>query len=127
MRLHQTWQTFGLTVLAALTFWSIVLLLLEAFVGGSPNFPGQDFVEFVLNVALLLMFGWMVTGFRYAVGLFKATESTAFTTCIISMAVFAYLVAVSTYNKTVRPMTRLEKTVDRTMFCKTYPNARGCW
>jgi hypothetical protein len=42
------------------------------------------------------------------------------------MAIFAYLIAVSMHNKTVRPLKLLEKKVDRAMLYKTYPQHRGC-
>ena len=123
---YTTMAPFGLTVLAALTLWSIVHLLLNAFVGDQPNFPNENPLEFVVNSVLLLIVGWMMTGVAYAIGRFKMNQSTAFTTCISTMAVFAYLVAVSTHNKILRSVKPLEKKVDRIMICKTYPQARGC-
>jgi hypothetical protein len=118
--------TFGLTVLAALTLWSIVYLFLHAFVGGQPNFPGQNLLEFVVNASLLLMVGWMMTGFGYDVARFKMTESRAFAACVMTMAIFAFLIAVSTHNKTLQSLKPLEKKVDRATLCKTYPQSRGC-
>ena len=118
--------TFLLTIVAALTLWSIVYLLLNAFVGDQPNFSNHNPLEFVVNSALLLIIGWVITGLAYAIGRFKMTQSTAFATCISTMAVFAYLIAVSTHNKTLRPMKPLEKKIDRVMLCKTYPKAPGC-
>jgi hypothetical protein len=113
--------TFGLTVLAAATFWSIVYLLLVVFVGGHPNFSGQNIVEFIVNASLLLMLGWLFAGVAYAVTRFKLTEKAAFTTCVVTMAVFAYAVGTGTYNKVIEPQKRFDRVI-----CKTNPKTPGC-
>ena len=118
--------TLGLTAIAALTFWGIVYALLAIFVGDNPNFPGQNIIEFVLNAALLLIIGWMAVGAAYATSPFKIDQSTSFATCIITMAVFAYLIAFATHKKVLQPLKPLENKVDRMIVCKNYPQARGC-
>ena len=119
-------RMFNLTAIAALTLWGIVYLLLKIFVGEHPNFPGQNIIEFVLNSALLLIVGWMAVGVAYATSPFRIDQSTAFATCIISMAIFAYLIAFSTHKKILQPPKTLEKKIDRMIVCKNYPRALGC-
>ena len=92
----------GLTAIAALTFWGIVYALLAIFVGDNPNFSGQNIIEFVLNAALLLIIGWMAVGAAYATSPFKIDQNIAFSTCIVSMALFAYLIAFSAHKKIVQ-------------------------
>ena len=118
--------TFGLTIIAAIILWGIVYLLLDIFVGEHPNFPGQNIIEFVLNSAILLMVGWLSVGAAYSTGRFRMTQSTSFATCIITMAVFAYLIAFATHKKVLQPLKPLEKKVDRMISCKNYPRAPGC-
>jgi hypothetical protein len=119
-------QTFVLTALAALTFWSIVYLLLHIFVGDHPNFPGQNVVEFGVNAALLLMVGWMVVGAAYAAGRFRMSRQTAFASCLTAMAAFAYVIASGTHQKILQSPKPLEKKFDRTLYCKINPKASGC-
>ena len=118
--------TFVLTAIAALTFWSIVYLLLHLFVGDHPNFPSQNLVEFGVNAALLLMIGWIVVGAAYVVGRFKMGRQTAFAACLTAMAAFAYVVASGTHQKIVQPPKPLEKKFDRTLYCKINPKSPGC-
>ena len=117
---------FGLTVIAAITLWAIVYVLLDIFVGDHPNFPEQNIIEFGLTSALVWMVGWMIAGLAYATSPIKMNQSTAFATCIVSMALFAYLIAFSTHKKILQPPKTMEKKIDRTILCKTYPKARGC-
>ena len=118
--------TFVLTAIAALTFWSIVYLLLYLFDGDHPNFPKRNLVEFGVNAALLLMIGWMVVGAAYVVGQFKMSRQTAFAACLTAMAAFAYVVASGTHQKIVQPPKSLEQKFDRTLYCKINPKAPGC-
>jgi hypothetical protein len=119
-------QTFLLTALAALTFWSIVYLLLHIFVGDHPNFPGQNVVEFGVNAALLLIVGWVVAGVAYFAGPFKLSKKAAFATCLAAMALFAYVVASGTHKKILQPPKPWEKKLDRAVHCKINPKAAGC-
>jgi hypothetical protein len=119
-------QTFFLTGLAALTFWSIVYLLLHKFVGGRPNFPGQNVVEFAVNAALLLMVGWMVVGAAYAAGRFRMNRQTAFATCLVAMATFTYVVASGTYQKIIQPPKPLESNKFRQTKASRRLKSRKC-
>jgi hypothetical protein len=118
-------STFGLTVVAAATFWSIVYLLLVLFVGQNGDFPWQNALEFLVNIGLLLMLGWMAAGAAYALTRFKMTANSAFTICIVTMALFSYMIASSTYVKLVEPQKRFERRFDRTI-CKANPKSPGC-
>ncbi len=118
--------TFGLTAIAALALWGIVYALLVIFVGDNPNFPGQNIIEFVLNAALLLIIGWMAVGAAYATSPIKMDQSTAFATCVVTMALFAYLIAFSAHKKILQSPQTLDTKIDRMIVCKNYPQARGC-
>ena len=118
-------RALSLTVPAAFTFWGIAYVLLDTFAGDHPDFPGQNILEFVVNSALLLMVGWMVVAAVYATGGFKISQRTAFTTCVLTMAVFAYSIASGTYKKILQPPTPLQKKFDRFPPLQELPQVSG--